>query len=243
MTGGARLEVEGAARWFGPRLALDDVTFRLEPGEFLVVLGPNGAGKTTLLKILARLLRPTGGAVRLDGDDWLAAPRERQSDVGLLSHATFLYDGLTAIENLRFYAALYGLDDPEGRARRALAAAGLEPIADERAGTLSRGQAQRLSIARAILHGPRLLLMDEPFAGLDPRAAARLAESLDGLSAEGRTIVLTTHDVDRAPSAAGRYLVLVDGRVRAAGAREGASDLGLRAAWDSALAVAPRGAA
>jgi heme exporter protein A len=237
MSGGVRLEVEGLTRWFGAHPALQAVSFGLEPGEFLVVLGPNGAGKTTLIKILARLLRPTLGRVGLDGEDWLSAPSERQAEVGMLSHSTYLYDGLTAIENLRFYARLYG-PDPDRRAGAALAAVGLEAVADRRAGTLSRGQSQRLSIARAILHGPRLLLLDEPFAGLDPHAAARLGEALDGLSAEGRTIVLTTHDLDRVPAAAGRWLVLVDGRVVAAGARGETPELRLREAYERAVVAA-----
>lgn len=236
MIAGARLEVDGLTRYYGAHAALDDVGFRLEPGEFLVLLGPNGAGKTTLVKTIARLIRPTRGEIRVDGEDWLSAPSERQAEIGMLSHATYLYEGLTAVENLRFYGALYGLADPDRRARQVLRAMRLEEIADRRAGHLSRGQSQRLSIARSILHRPRLLLLDEPFAGLDPHASARLGDALDRLSHEGRTIVLTTHDPDRTPPAAGRYLVLVDGRVRAAGDRVDAPDFQLRAAYERAVA-------
>ncbi|MBW3660967.1 MAG: heme ABC exporter ATP-binding protein CcmA [Gemmatimonadetes bacterium] len=235
---GARLEIEGLTRYYGSNPALDDVSLALEAGEFLVVLGPNGAGKTTLVKTIARLVRPSGGRIRLDGEDWLSAPSERQSQVGMLSHATYLYDGLSAIENLVFYGRLYGLEDPESRGREALAVVGLEGMADERAGTMSRGQVQRLSIARAILHGPRLLLLDEPYAGLDPHAAGRLSGILERLSREGRTILLTTHDLDRAPTAASRYLVLVDGRVRAAGARAELPEFELRTAYEAAVAAA-----
>lgn len=194
------------------------MSFALAPGDFLVVVGPNGAGKTTLVRTLARLARPTTGRILLDGEDWLAAPPGRQREVGVLSHTTFLYDGLTALENLRFYATLYGLTDRERRARSALAAAGLEDLAGRRAGSLSRGQAQRLAIARAVLHEPRLLLLDEPFSGLDPHAAARLSEALSSLAATGRTILLTTHDLARVPAAATRWLILVQGRVREEGA-------------------------
>jgi heme exporter protein A len=214
---GARLRVEGLTRTYGSRFALDGVTFALEAGEFLVVLGPNGAGKTTLLKTLARLIRPTEGRVWLDGEDWLAAPAERQREIGVLSHATYLYEGLTAHENLRFFGTLYGLPDPDARARAALATVGLEDSADRRVGHLSRGQAQRVAIARAVLHDPALLLLDEPYAGLDPRAAARLSDALDALHAAGRTVVLTTHDLARAPAAATRYLVLLEGRTGSAG--------------------------
>ena len=202
---------------YGSRPALEDVSFALEDGGFLVVLGPNGAGKTTLLKTLARLVRPHAGRVWLGGEDWLAAPAERQREIGVLSHATYLYDGLTARENLRFFATLYGLRDPDGRARAALATVGLEDAAERRVGHLSRGQAQRVAIARAVLHDPALLLLDEPYAGLDPRAAARLSAALDALHAAGRTVLLTTHDLARSPAAATRYLVLVEGRARSEG--------------------------
>ncbi|MDX1624082.1 MAG: heme ABC exporter ATP-binding protein CcmA [Gemmatimonadota bacterium] len=238
MTGGVRLEVEGLTRYFGAHPALEDVAFVLEPGEFLVVLGPNGAGKTTLIKTIARLLRPSAGAIRLDGGDWLSASSEGQLEVGMLSHATYLYDGLTAIENLRFYATLYGLPDSEGSAREALRTVGLEDLAEKRAGAMSRGQAQRLSIARAVLHEPRLLLLDEPYAGLDPHASRRLGQALERLHGEGRTIVLTTHDLDRAPRGADRYLVLVEGRVRATGSRGETPELELRAAYERAVARA-----
>lgn len=242
MEPGARLEIEGLTRYYGSHPALDGVDLTLEPGGFLVVLGPNGAGKTTLVKTVARLVRPSGGSIRVDGGDWLAAPSEAQSQVGMLSHATYLYDGLSALENLVFYATLYGLDDPEARAREALAAVGLEDLSEKRAGTMSRGQAQRLSIARAVIHGPRLLLLDEPYAGLDPHASGRLSAALGRLSEEGRTIVLTTHDLDRAPRAATRYLVLVDGRVRAEGARADLPEFELRSAYEAAVAAAEQDA-
>jgi heme exporter protein A len=232
---GARLRVEGLSRTYGSRFAIDEVTFALEEGEFLVVLGPNGAGKTTLLKTLARLIRPSAGSMWLDGEDWLAAPAERQRDIGVLSHASYLYDGLTALENLRFFGTLYGLRDPGARAREALATVGLEDVADRRVGYLSRGQVQRVAIARAVLHEPALLLLDEPYAGLDPRAAGRLSDALGALHAAGRTVVLTTHDLARSPAAATRYLVLVEGRARSEGSLP-AGDL--ESLYESAVAAA-----
>jgi heme ABC exporter ATP-binding subunit CcmA len=235
-----RLEVERLTRAYGARLALDGVTFALESGGLLLVLGPNGAGKTTLLRVLARLVRPDHGRVLLDGDEWLTASAARQREVGLATHATFLYDGLTASENLTFCAQLYGLDDPHAAAARALAAMGLSDLADRRTGILSRGEAQRLAIARALLHDPRLLLFDEPFAGLDPTAAARLGATLSELHAAGRTIVLTTHDFARAPEGATRYLVLADGRVRAEGSWEEMRMDGLEEAYGRALASTSR---
>jgi heme exporter protein A len=220
---------------YGSRAALEDVSFSLEDGGFLVVLGPNGAGKTTLLKTLARLVRPSAGRVWLGGEDWLAAPAERQREIGVLSHATYLYDGLTAMENLRFFATLYGLGNGDARARAALATVGLEEAAHRRVGHLSRGQAQRVAIARAVLHDPPLLLLDEPYAGLDPRAARRLSEALDALHAAGRTVILTTHDLARSPAAATRYLVLVEGRARSEG-RLPAGDL--ETVYERAVAAA-----
>ena len=220
---------------YGSRPALEDVSFAVEDGGFLVVLGPNGAGKTTLLKMLARLVRPSAGRMWLGGEDWLAAPAERQREIGVLSHATYLYDGLTALENLRFFATLYGLRDPVGRAHAALATVGLEEAAGRRVGHLSRGQAQRVAIARAVLHDPALLLLDEPYAGLDPRAASRLSAALDALHAAGRTVVLTTHDLARSPRAATRYLVLVEGRARSEG-RLPAGDL--ETIYEDAVAAA-----
>jgi heme exporter protein A len=205
------------SRHFGSLFALDEVSFSMDAGDFLVIVGPNGAGKTTLVRTLARLARPSSGTVRLTGDDWLAAPAERQVEVGVVSHATFLYDGLSALENLVFYATLYGVKDPERSARQALEDAELSSLSDRRAGTLSRGQAQRLSIARSALHDPRILLLDEPYAGLDPHAASRLGVALGRLRSAGRAIVLTTHDLARVPAAVTHYLVLVAGRVADSG--------------------------
>ena len=202
----------------------------------MVIAGPNGAGKTTLLRILTRVLRPTAGSVRLDGADWLRAPQARQRELGVLSHETFLYDRLTAAENLRFYATLYGLADPAARATAALAAADLIDCTEQRAGTLSRGQLQRLAIARATLHEPRWLVLDEPYAGLDPGAADALSNRLAALHGGGRTILLTTHDLSRAPAAASHFLLLAGGRVRDAGAFGDVPAVELASRYDRALA-------
>ncbi len=230
------LEVEGLSRAYGAVRALEEVSFVLDQGEMMVVVGPNGAGKTTLVRTLARLARPTAGAIRLGGKDWLEAPAARQREVGVLSHATYLYDRLTAIENLRFYARLYGLPDPERRAREALESAGLDELAERRAGTLSRGQAQRLSIARAVLHGPRLLLLDEPLAGLDPHSVKRLIAALADLRSAGRAILFTTHDLARVPGWATRFMILIDGRAVDAGSWGDASPDGLTERYEHAVA-------
>lgn len=211
------------------------MSFSLDEGELLVVAGPNGAGKTTLVRTLARLSRPTAGTVRLGGEDWLKAAPDRQREVGLLSHATYLYDRLTATENLEFYARLYDLADPGRRIRAALEAAGALDVAGRRVGTLSRGQAQRVSIARAILHEPRLLLLDEPHAGLDSHSVRRLNDVLGELRTAGRAILLTTHDLARVPGSSTGFLILVEGRVVDRGRRDEARD-GLERRYDRAVA-------
>ncbi len=196
---------------FGPVTALHPLDLDVAPGATLAVLGPNGAGKSTLLRMLAGLARPTSGELRVAGDgDGRAARRRR---VGLIGHATFLVPALTARENLRFAARLHGLADAEARAEHWLAELDLEGAADRRSGTFSRGMAQRLSIARALITEPALLLLDEPFTGLDPDAAERLASRLaDADRRSGATTLLVTHDLARAAQLADQALVLARGR-------------------------------
>ncbi len=184
------IELEGLVRRYGDRPALDGVTLALPAGATLVVFGPNGAGKSTLLRVLATLLRPHGGSVRVLGH---ALPREGwavRGRVGLLGHDPLLYRDLSARENLRFHARLH--DVPAARVGELLEAVGLSRRADDAVHTFSRGMVQRLAVARAVLHDPELLLLDEPRANLDPAAAA-LVEPLVG-AASGRTRVVTSHD-------------------------------------------------
>src|SRR4051812_13310201 len=186
----AAIELDGLARNYGERTALAGVTLRVAPGETLAILGPNGAGKTTLLRILATLLRPHQGTARVLGH---ALPREGwavRGRVGLLGHDPLLYRDLSARENLRFHARLH--DVPAARVDELLDAVGLRRRAEDPVHTFSRGMVQRLAVARAVLHDPELLLLDEPRANLDPAAAA-LVEPLVG-AASGRTRVVTSHD-------------------------------------------------
>jgi heme exporter protein A len=202
------LEIEGLSRHYGERSALSDVSLELAAGRTLVVLGPNGAGKTTLLRVLATLLRPHAGAVRVLGRE---LPREGwavRGRVGLLAHEPLLYRDLTVRENLRFHARLHGV--PERRIAELLAQLDLADRADEPLRTLSRGMVQRAAICRAVLHDPELLLLDEPRANLDPQGA-ELAEPLIGSSA-GRTRVLTSHDPAGGLAEADVALGLRDGR-------------------------------
>ncbi len=215
------MEVAGLAKRFGHVRALRGVDFALGSGESLAVFGPNGAGKTTLLRVLAGLLKPDGGAVRFGGRPLVSAESAHRRRVGLISHHSLLYDGLTAAENLVFYARLYGLADPRGAAAGALAAVGLGDRAGDRVATFSRGMVQRLAIARALLHGPDVLLLDEPFSGLDQHAAAALRELLGRLRAERRTMVLVTHNLDEGLELASHVAIQVAGRFVSLGPRDG----------------------
>jgi heme exporter protein A len=204
------VEVDGLVRRYGERDALAGVSVRLEAGATLAVLGPNGAGKTTLLRVLATLLLPHGGSVRVLGNE---LPREAhlvRSRVGMLGHDPLLYRDLSGRENLTFYARLYQVSEPETRIAELLAATDMARRADEPVRNLSRGMAQRLAMCRATLHNPELLLLDEPHAHLDP-AAATLVEPLIGRSS-GATRVLVSHDVERSLAEADRVLALRDGR-------------------------------
>jgi heme exporter protein A len=184
------LQVEGLARHYGEREVLSDVSLELEEGQTLVVFGPNGAGKTTLLRILASLLRPHAGDVRvlghsLPGEAWAVRGR-----VGLLAHEPLLYRELTAEENLRFHARLHGV--AQERVAEVLEQVAMEQRAREPLRTLSRGMVQRVAVARTVLHDPELLLLDEPHANLDP-AAIELVAPLIG-AGSGRTRVICSHD-------------------------------------------------
>jgi heme exporter protein A len=184
------IELDGLTRRYGERVALDDVTLSVPSGATLVVFGPNGAGKSTLLRVLATLLRPHAGAVRVLGrslpdEGWAVRGR-----IGLLTHEPLLYRDLSGRENLRFHARLHGV--ATSRVEALLEQVGLRLRADDRVHTYSRGMVQRLAVCRAVLHDPRVLLLDEPRANLDP-AAAELVEPLIG-AASGRTRVVTSHD-------------------------------------------------
>ena len=167
------LEAKDLQKSYGPLRAVDGVSFALAPGEFLTVFGPNGAGKTTLLGMLGGGLKPSAGEVRLGGEKLDPSETEWRSRIGILSHQTFLYGHLTAAENLRFYGALYGVvgDDVVGES---LERVGLADRADSRVGTFSRGMRQRLALARTLLHDPELVLLDEPYTGLDAHAVREL---------------------------------------------------------------------
>ena len=208
---GAAIAARGLEKRFGPVAALRGVDLEVPAGSALALLGPNGAGKSTLLRLLAGLARPSAGMLRVGRDD--TDRRRTRGRVGYIGHATFLYPALSARENLIFAARLHGVRDPGARADALLAAQGLEAAAHRPAGSFSRGMAQRLSIARGLVHEPEILLLDEPFTGLDPAAAERLTAQLARLRAGGRTLVLVTHELARVARLADAAIVLARGRV------------------------------
>jgi heme exporter protein A len=204
------LEARGVEKWYGPLPAVRGVDFSLAPGEFLVVFGPNGAGKTTLLRMLCGAVKPTHGAVLVGGEPVAEDAARRR--IGLLSHQTFLYPGLSAAENLDFYARLYGLPRRRELVAEALVSVGLADRAGDRVRTFSRGMQQRVALARTLLHDPAVVLLDEPYTGLDPHAAAMLSGILDRLRDGRRTVVLVTHNLSQGLEQADRVAVQVGGR-------------------------------
>ncbi len=219
------IEVKGLVKRFGLKTVLRGVQFNVEPGEFVALLGPNGAGKTTFLRILASLSRPSLGEVRIAGYKLPGQAAAVRARLGVVSHLPLLYDDLTAEENLRFFARLYGLQDFEGRISEVLDMVGLEPRRRDLVRTFSRGMGQRLAIGRALLHDPHVVLFDEPYTGLDQDASAMLDQVLKSVASQGRTVVMTSHDLARAEDLATRFDILSRGVIAASAAPR---DLGKR---------------
>lgn len=184
------------------------MTAEFSAGQLYAVLGENGAGKSTLVRVMTGLLRPTRGAVSLLGAD----PRAAAAAVGYMGHASFLYDELTGIENLRYFAGLYGIHSPQA-CKDALLTVGLEPELSRRAGEYSQGMRQRLALARAVLHGPKLLFLDEPFSNLDAGSAAAMARLLGRMRDAGKTIFVITHQPAHLADVADESLTLAGGAV------------------------------
>ena len=213
MGGDGAIVLAGAAKRFGTHTALHPTDLVIPHGQAVLLVGANGAGKSTLLRLVAGLCRPSEGKVKVNGRDPQRIP-EARAEIGLLSHQTLLYDELTARENLRFFAQLYGLDNPDERLDEALAAIGLNERLDQRVGSFSRGMKQRLAIARTILPCPSILLLDEPFTGLDSSASAALHRLVLRLRQEECTCILVTHRLDEADGLVDRLLVVERGQWR-----------------------------
>ena len=207
------IEVEGVNKRFWKRRALNNINLTVGKGEHVTIFGPNGAGKTTLVRILSTLVKPSAGTVRLDGEDIHKAATESRRKIGLVGHQTLLYDDLTIYENLKFYGIMYDVPDIPEQIQTVIKWVQLEDRIHDRVGTLSRGMQQRVSIARAVLHSPPILLLDEPEVGLDPHAVMMVREVLSSLSAGERTVVMTTHNLQQGIEMSDRVIILNEGRI------------------------------
>lgn len=204
---------QGLSKSFGTLQALAEVDFHIDQGQWVALLGPNGAGKTTLNRILAGLARPTAGRAQV-ADVWLhEQPDTIRERIGVVSHHTLLYGELSALENLNFYAAMYGVPQARDRIEQLLQQVGLWPRRHDTVRTFSRGMQQRLALSRAMLHQPRVLLLDEPFTGLDINATRLLTEFVQRAIADHVTVLMTTHDVDYALAHSQQLFVLRQGRL------------------------------
>ncbi len=215
------IEVRKLVKRFGLKTVLRGLDFDVQPGEFVALLGPNGAGKTTFLRILSSLARPSLGEVKIAGYRLPGQAAAVRARLGVVSHMPLLYADLTAEENLRFYARLYGLQNPEPRIAEVLEMVGLEGRRKDLVRTYSRGMQQRLAIGRAVLHDPDVMLFDEPYTGLDQDASTMLDIVLKSVASQGRTVVMTSHDLARAEDLATRFDVLSHGVITASTSREG----------------------
>ncbi|MCE8424932.1 MAG: heme ABC exporter ATP-binding protein CcmA [Candidatus Methanoperedens sp.] len=207
------ISIENLIKAFGANIVLRKINLRIETGEFLTIFGPNGAGKTTLIKIMSTLVSPTSGKVLIDGIDIKEKPIEIRKRIGVISHETYLYPELSAAENLRFFGNMYGADDLEHRITDLLEQVGMSYRKNDRVRTFSRGMKQRLSIARALIHDPPILFLDEPYTGLDQHASATFDRILSGTNAHDKTRVLISHDIERGISMCDRAIILTGGHI------------------------------
>ena len=230
------IEVRKLVKRFGLKSVLRGLDFTVQPGEFVALLGPNGAGKTTFLRILASLSRPSLGEVRVAGYFLPKQAAEVRARLGVVSHMPLLYPDLTAEENLRFYARMYGLAEQSARVTEVLEMVGLEKRRGDLVRTFSRGMQQRLAIGRAVIHDPEVMLFDEPYTGLDQDASEMLDAVLKSVAARGRTVVMTSHDLARAEDLATRFDILSRGVIAASTTQAALQDTNLLAYYKQALA-------
>ncbi len=207
------VEVKRIEKSFGNVLALQGIDLRVAKGEFLTIIGPNGAGKTTLLKILSTLMKPSAGEGKVVGFRLKQEEENLRRKIGMLSHYTFLYENLTAYENLKFYGSLYDVKNIEREIKRVIQEVGLENRLHDTVRTFSRGMKQRVSIARCIIHDPLLLLLDEPYTGLDRWSGKRFTNILKSFHQEGKTIIMTTHDLSSSLELSDRIVILSSGKI------------------------------
>jgi heme exporter protein A len=230
------ITVKKLVKRFGLKTVLRGVDFDVQPGEFVALLGPNGAGKTTFLRILASLSRPSIGEVKVAGYQLPKEAAAVRARLGVVSHLPLLYGDLSAEENLRFYGRMYGISNVETRITEVLKMVGLDTRRRDLVRTFSRGMQQRLTIGRAVLHDPDVMLFDEPYTGLDQDASSMLDEVLKTVAAKGRTVVMTSHDLARAEDLATRFDILSRGVIAATATREQLGSSNLLAFYKEALA-------
>ncbi len=230
------IEVRKLVKRFGMKTVLNGLDFDVQPGEFVALLGPNGAGKTTFLRILASLSRPSLGQVRVAGHRLPQDAAKVRARLGVVSHQPLLYGDLTAEENLRFYGRMYGIPNLSARLTEVLELVGLDSRRRDLVRTFSRGMQQRLAIGRGVLHDPEVMLFDEPHTGLDQDASAMLDNVLRTVAAQGRTVLMTSHDLVRAEDLATRFDVLSRGTIVSSATRRQLSRSNLLAFYRQALA-------
>ena len=209
------INIKSISKSFGPKIVLDDINLNISSGQFTTIIGPNGSGKTTLLQIIATLLTPTTGQITINGLNTSANAHAIRHILGIISHKTFLYDNLTAFENLLFYAHLYNINDIKARINTVLNIVDLSESKDVLVKTFSHGMQQRLSIARCILHDPSIILCDEPYTGLDQNSSNNLTELLRSMSCSGSTILMITHNLHNVLELSDNLIILHKGKIAA----------------------------
>jgi heme exporter protein A len=233
------IETRGLAKSFSGRRVLRGIDIKVGKGESVVIFGPNGAGKTTLIKILATIMNPTSGSFMVDGLDPGENPEAIRRRIGVITHQTFLYGTLTAFENLEFYGRLYDVARPRERIEEVAALVGMTSRLHDRTGAFSRGMQQRLSIARALLHRPSVMLLDEPETGLDQEAILVLRDALRAEAGTRPSIVLTTHNLERGLELSDRLLILARGSIAYERPTRALDLAGLREAYCECTGVRP----
>jgi heme exporter protein A len=208
------IETRDLTKYFGYRQVLGGIDLSVKSGEFLVLFGPNGAGKSTLIRILCTLMKPSGGTAKVAGYDIADESDGVRSNIGLIGHSNYLYDDLTASENLRFYLRLHGADAIDHRVAEALEVTGLEGAMSNRVRTFSTGMQKRLCIAKSVAHPPRVLFLDEPYSGLDEEGIRMLNRFLLTLKMQGSTVFMVTHHREQGLATGDRALYLEGGKLR-----------------------------
>jgi len=230
-------KIQGLTKSFGNRQALRGVDLEIEAGKSVVIFGPNGAGKTTLMKILATVMNPTSGTILVNGLDLKQHAWEIRRNVGIITHQTLLYGNLTGYENLQFYGRMFDVADLPARIREIISVVGMTARQHDRVATLSRGMQQRFAIARALLHKPSIVLMDEPETGLDQEAIPLLWNAMPDEGGRRRTIILVTHSLERGLELGDRIIILDRGKIVFEGVREALDLARLQATYRNSTSV------